>query len=132
VTSILCSSILGYLVLDHVSLLGLLITAQLELLTTLQWLKLTSTTLSALKAEHNLLSSFGLLVKDRLGLTTETRLLADVTALALSLLSTSAHLVLRDFVGLMLAAISALTKSVSFPWNIDHDYYSTQVNINAV
>ena len=39
--------------------------------------------LCALQSQHNLLGSLGLLVEDRLGLTTVTGLLAIVTALTL-------------------------------------------------
>jgi hypothetical protein len=38
--------------------------------------------LGALETEHNLLGSLSLLVEDGLGLTTETRLLPVITALA--------------------------------------------------
>jgi len=48
------------LVLDDITLLALLVTAQLELLATADGLELTSTALGALEAEHDLLGGLGL------------------------------------------------------------------------
>ena len=61
--------------------LALLVTTDLEVLTALDGVHAHSLAGVALEAEHNLLGGLGLLVEDRLGLTTVTLLLAVVTAL---------------------------------------------------
>jgi hypothetical protein len=64
------------------SALGLLVATQLEVLAALQGDLGLVFTQGALKSEDNLLGGLGLLVEDGLGLTTETGLLAVVSALA--------------------------------------------------
>jgi len=66
------------------STLGLLVTAQFEVLASLQRQLSLGLAYGALQPQHNLLCGLGFLVKDGLGLTTVTGLLAIVTALSLS------------------------------------------------
>lgn len=63
--------------------LRLLVTAQLEVLASLERQLRLGLALCALQSQHNLLGGLSLLVEDRLGLTTVTGLLAIVTALTL-------------------------------------------------
>lgn len=54
---------------------------------------------SAFQTQHNLLGCLGLLLEDRLGLTTVTLLLTDVTTLTLGKLGRLTGLVLGHLVG---------------------------------
>ncbi|KAL2274927.1 hypothetical protein FJTKL_02659 [Diaporthe vaccinii] len=58
--------------------LGLLVTTQLEVLASLQGQLQLGLARGALETQHNLLRGLGLLVEDRLRLTTVTRLLAVI------------------------------------------------------
>ena len=71
---------------------------QLKVLATLQGKLALGLALDALQSQHNLLGSLGLLVEDRLGLTTITGLLAHVTTLSLDDLRVLTLLVLSDLV----------------------------------
>jgi len=75
--------------------------------------------LDALKTQHNLLGGLGLLVEDRLGLTTVTALLAVVTALTLGEEGSLAGLVLGDLVLGVLAALLAFAVRVAGLGNVD-------------
>lgn len=61
---------------------GLGLTTDFEVLAALKDNLVLEAALGALETEHNLLGSLSLLVEDGLGLTTETRLLPVITALA--------------------------------------------------
>jgi len=71
--------------LEHQSsTLRLLVTTQLEMLASLERQLRLGLALCALQSQHDLLGCLGLLVEDRLRLTTITGLLAVVSALTLS------------------------------------------------
>jgi hypothetical protein len=63
------------------SYLGLLVTTQFEVLATLESDLVLVLALLTFQTQHNLLGGLGLLVEDRLGLTTITALLSVVTSL---------------------------------------------------
>lgn len=90
---------------------SLLLTTQLKVLAALQHLLVFGLARSALHAQGNLLGGLGLLVEDGLGLTTITRLLAVVAALALDVEGRLAGLVLGDLLGGVLLAL--FTESVA-------------------
>ena len=71
---------------------------QLEVLASLQRELLLGLALRALKTQDDLLGSLGLLVEDRLGLTTITTLLAVITTLSLGEQRSFSGLVLGDLV----------------------------------
>merc|ERR1711915_695331 len=98
--------------LDHLALL-LLVTAQLEVLAPLDGQLLAVLAIGALHLEHDLPGGLSLLVEDGLGLTTETALLAIVTALALRGEGVLALLVLGDLVHGVLAALLALAEGLA-------------------
>lgn len=75
--------------------------------------------LDALQSQHDLLGSLGLLVEDRLGLTTITGLLSVITTLSLGEKGGLASLVLGDLVLGVLAALPALAVGVSGLGNVD-------------
>lgn len=75
--------------------------------------------LDALQSQNDLLGSLGLLVEDRLGLTTITALLSVVTALTLGEQRGLASLVLGNLVLGVLAALLALAVGVSGLGNVD-------------
>ena len=77
--------------------------------------------LDALQSQDNLLGGLGLLVEDRLGLTTVTGLLAVVTALTLGVEGSLAGLVLSDLVLGVLAALLALAVGVAGFRDVDLD-----------
>ncbi len=76
--------------------------------------------LLALQAEGDLLSGLGLLVEDRLGLTTVTHLLRVVSSLALGEVGGLAGLVLGDLVQSVLAALLALAVGLSLLGDVHH------------
>ena len=72
------------------------------------------------KTKDDFTCGLGLLVKDGLGLSTETHLLGIVTSLSLSKVRRLSGLVLGDLVkGVLLALTPAV--SLTFFWNIHHD-----------
>jgi len=73
----------------------------------------------ALQSQDNLLGGLGLLVEDRLGLTTVTGLLTVVTTLTLGEEGGLASLVLGDLVLGVLLAVSALAVSAASLGNVD-------------
>lgn len=75
--------------------------------------------LDALQSQHNLLGGLGLLVEDRLGLTTITGLLSVVSSLSLGEERGLAGLVLGHLVLGVLAALLALAVGVSGLGNVD-------------
>lgn len=75
--------------------------------------------LDAFQSQNDLLGGLGLLVEDRLGLTTITGLLTVVSALSLSEQRGLASLVLGDLVLGVLAALLALAVGVSRLRNVD-------------
>merc|ERR1719198_312774 len=81
-------------------LIGLLLVvlAQLEMLRALDGLHALSLTLGALKLQHDLPRRLCLLVKNRLGLPSETRLFLVITTLPLCRQRSLSSLVLRDLV----------------------------------
>jgi len=77
-------------------------------------------TLFAFQSQHNLTRGLGLFVKDGLGLSTETHLLAVVPTLSLRKVTRLAGLVLRHLVqGVLLALARAV--GLAFFGDIDHD-----------
>lgn len=89
------------------------------MLATLQGQLALGLALDALQSQHNLLGGLGLLVEDRLGLTTITGLLAVITTLSLSEQRGLASLVLGDLVLGVLAALLALAVGVTGLGNVD-------------
>ena len=78
-----------------------------------------SLALDAFQSQNDLLGGLGLLVEDRLGLTTITGLLTVVSALSLGEQRGLASLVLGDLVLGVLAALLALAVGVSRLGNVD-------------
>lgn len=98
------------------SLLG----TQLKVLRPLQRQMLLRLTFLTLQTQHNLTSGLGLLVKDGLGLTSETHLLGIVTTLSLSEVGCFTGLVLGDLVVLVLTAFLAGAVGFAFLGYVDH------------
>ena len=94
---------------------------KLEVLAALQCELRLGLALDALQSQDNLLGGLGLLVEDRLGLTTVTGLLAVVTALTLGVEGSLAGLVLSDLVLGVLAALLALAVGVAGFRDVDLD-----------
>jgi hypothetical protein len=105
---------------DKSSTLGLLVTTQLEVLASLQRELLLGLALRALKTQDDLLGSLGLLVEDRLGLTTITALLPVVTTLTLGGQRGLASLVLGNLVLGVLVAVLGLAERPAGFRNVDH------------
>lgn len=74
----------------------------------------------ALQTKDNLASGLGLLVEDRLRLSSETHLLGVVTTLSLGEVGGFSGLVLGDLVNLVLAALLAGTEGFTFFGYVDH------------
>jgi hypothetical protein len=74
----------------------------------------------AFQTKNNLTGGLGLLVKDGLGLTTETHLLRVVTSLSLCKVGGFARLVLCHLVDGVLLAFRRSTESLSLLRNIHH------------
>ena len=86
--------------LEHQSsTLRLLLTTKFEVLAALQREVRAILAHRTLETQHNLLCRLGFLLEDRLGLTTITLLLANITTLTLSELRRLTSLVLSHFVG---------------------------------
>jgi hypothetical protein len=75
--------------------------------------------LDTLQSQDNLLGGLGLLVEDRLGLTTVTGLLAVISSLTLGEQGGLSSLVLGDLVLGVLAALLALAVGVTGLGNVD-------------
>merc|ERR1712189_126001 len=110
-----------FLELDHLALLSLVAT-ELEVLTSLDWLHghvlLLIFTVSGLHLEHNLLGGLGLLVEDRLGLTTITALLSVISSSTLAEWRLLALLVLGHLEVLVLSGGRAV--GLSSLWYVYH------------
>jgi hypothetical protein len=105
--------------MTSLSLLG----TELEMLRPLQSQMLLSLALLTFHTQHNLPCSLGLLVKDGLGLTTETHLLGVVTTLSLGEVGGLARFVLGDLVDLVLAALLAGAEGFAFLGYVNHFCY---------
>jgi hypothetical protein len=92
---------------------------KLEVLASLQRQLELGLALDTLQSQNNLLGGLGLLVEDRLGLTTITGLLAVVSSLTLGEQRGLASLVLGDLVLGVLAALLALAVGVAGLGNVD-------------
>jgi hypothetical protein len=101
------------------STLRLLVTTKLEVLASLQRKLELGLALDTLQSQDNLLGGLGLLVEDRLGLTTVTGLLAVVSSLTLGEQGGLSSLVLGDLVLGVLAALLALAVGVTGLGNVD-------------
>ena len=99
---------------------NLLLLTNIEVLASLQSMLMNHFAVVTLKLEDNLLCGLGLLVEDRLGLTTKTLLLSVVTSLTLSLEGSLTNLVLGDLVLLVRLALSVITVGVDLLWEVDH------------
>lgn len=97
----------------------LLVTTQLEVLTTLQGQLSLGLANNTLQTQDNLLGSLSLLVEDWLGLTTVTGLLTVVTTLTLGEKRSLTSLVLGDLVLGVLSALLTLTVGSSSLWNVN-------------
>jgi hypothetical protein len=104
---------------DESGTLGLLVTTQLEVLATLERKLCLGLACCALQSQDNLLGGLGLLVEDRLGLTTVTGLLTVVTTLTLGEEGSLASLVLGDLVLGVLLAVLALAVGAASLGNVD-------------
>lgn len=108
---------------QHLELQGLalllLVTTQLEVLTSLQRQLSLGLAADTLQSQHNLLGGLGLLVEDRLGLTTVTGLLTVVSSLTLGKERSLTGLVLGDLVLCVLSALLTLAESFSKLRNVD-------------
>lgn len=74
---------------------------------------------NTLQSQDNLLGGLSLLVKNGLGLTTETRLLTVVSSLTLSEQGSLTSLVLSNLVLGVLTALLALAVGLSGLWNVN-------------
>jgi len=74
----------------------------------------------AFKSENNLLGSLGLLVENRLGLTSKTLLFSVVTSLSLSENGRLSDLVLGDLVRSVFLALFTWAEGLSSLWDVDH------------
>lgn len=92
---------------------------KLEVLASLQRQLELGLALDTLQSQNNLLGGLGLLVEDRLGLTTITGLLAVVSSLTLGEQGGLASFVLGDLVLGVLAALLALAVGVAGLGNVD-------------
>ncbi len=101
------------------STLGLLFTTKFKVLASLQSQLVLVLANVAFQTQDDLLGSLGLLVEDRLGLTTITGLFAVVTTLTLSEKGSLSGLVLGDLVRGVLAALLALAVGVAGLWDIN-------------
>lgn len=97
----------------------LLVTTQLEVLTSLQGQLSLGLAVDTLQSQDNLLGGLGLFVENGLGLTTETGLLTVVSSLTLGEQGSLTSLVLGDLVLGVLAALLTLTESSSKLWNVN-------------
>merc|ERR1719266_937435 len=105
--------------LDHLSL-SLLLTSQLEMLSSLDGNLVLPVAGNALQPEHQLLSGLSLTPQDRLGLTTETLLLTIVSSPTLSSLTFSRLLVLCNLELAVFVTLGAV--GVPCLGNIHHFY----------
>lgn len=97
----------------------LLVTTQLEVLASLQGQLSLGLAHNTLQSQDNLLGGLSLLVKNGLGLTTETRLLTVVSSLTLSEQGSLTSLVLSNLVLGVLTALLALAVGLSGLWNVN-------------
>merc|ERR1719310_728609 len=100
--------------------LALLVSADLEVLAALDGVHVHLLAGAAGKTKDNLLGGLSLLVEDGLGLTTESGLLAVVTALTLGVQRGLASLVLGDLVHGVLPALLGLAVSLLGLGNVHH------------
>jgi hypothetical protein len=97
-----------------------LLGSKLEMLGSLETKLLLGLTFLAFKTKDNLTGSLGLLVKDRLCLSTETHLLGVVTSLSLSKVGCLTSLILGHLVHLVLLAVGTCAVGIAFLWDVDH------------
>ena len=100
-----------------------LLSSKLKVLGSLQSQLLLGLTLLTFKTDNNLTGSLCLLVKDGLGLSSESHLLGVITTLSLSKVGSLSSLVLGDLVYLMLFALTSSTESFAFLWYVNHFEY---------
>jgi len=100
----------------------LLLGTQLKVLRPLQRQMFLRLTLLTFQSQYNLTSRLGLLVEDRLGLSTETHLFGIVTTFALGKVRGLAGFVLSDLVDFVLAAFTAGAVGFAFFGDVDHDF----------
>ena len=98
---------------------GLLLSAQLEVLASLEDELLLGLARRALQSKDDLLGGLGLLVEDGLGLTSVTGLLSVISPLSLGHQRVFTLLVLGDLVRLVLLALLALAVGPSGLGNVD-------------
>lgn len=98
----------------------LLLRTQLEMLRPLQRQMFLRLALFAFQTQDNLTCRLGLLVKDGLGLSTESHLLGVVPTLALGKVGGLAGFVLRYLVNFVLAAFSPGAIGFTFFRDVDH------------
>lgn len=97
-----------------------LLSSELELLAALHDLKGTGLASSALQTKDDLLGGLGLLVEDRLGLTSITSLLAVITTLTLGEETGGSSLVLGNLVEGVLTALREIAQSATGLGNVHH------------
>jgi len=102
------------------STLGLLVTAKLEVLASLQCYLHLVLAHSTLHPQNNLLRCLGFLVEDRFSLPTITRLLSVVSSFPLCEQRRLAGLVLGDLMWGVFSAVLALAKGAAGLGDIDH------------
>lgn len=107
-----------HLELQSLTLL-LLVTTQLEVLTSLQSQLSLGLTVNTLQSQDDLLGSLSLLVENWLGLTTETGLFTVVSSLTLSEQGSLTSLVLGNLVLGVLTALLSLTVGLSKLRNVN-------------
>jgi hypothetical protein len=103
--------------------LGLLVTAQFKVLASFQGQLVLVLAHGAFQSQDDLFRSLGFLVENRLGLTTETRLLAVITTLSLGKQRGLSGLVLSHLVGGVLAALLGRAEGVASLGNVDHFFF---------
>lgn len=113
------STIVLSLELQSLTLL-LLVTTQLEVLTTLQSQLGLGLADNTLQTQNNLLGGFSLFVENWLGLTTVTGLLTVITTLTLGKEGSLTSLVLGNLVLSVLSALLTLTVGSSGLWNVNY------------
>lgn len=97
-----------------------LLGSKLEMLGSLETKLLLGLTFLAFKTKDNLTGSLGLLVEDRLCLSTETHLFGIITSLSLGKVGCLTSLILSYLVHLVLLAVGTCAVGVAFLWDVDH------------
>lgn len=110
----------------------LLFTTQFEVLTSLQGQLSLGLTGNTFQSQNNLLGSLSFLVENRLGLTTETRLLTVITSLTLSEQGSLTSLVLGNLVLSVLTTVLTLAVGLSSLWNVNYSKFYFKKYINTL